>query len=120
MASTGMAILMLNATAGCSAFRSTTQQVSVTCIPEDATLMIDGQRCRSPVTIKARRDRDISVQCFKDGYLPYQRLVGIRFNTTGVLDAIGTFCFLLPAIGLCTPGAWSLEDTEIAVTLSPK
>jgi hypothetical protein len=67
-----------------------------------------------------KRNRDVSIQCYKEGYAPYQRTIGNHFNTTGVLDAVGTWLFLLPGIGLFTPGAWSLDETDVTISLYQK
>lgn len=40
-------------------------------------------------------------------------------STTGALDAIGGFVFLLPWIGLVTPGAWHVNRTSILLVLPP-
>jgi len=83
-------------------------------------VMINGQRYNSPASIRVKRDRDVSIQCYKEGYIPYQRTIGNHFNETGALDAVGTFCFLLPGIGLFCSGAWSLDETDVTVTLFQK
>lgn len=81
--------------------------------------MVNGQRYTPPVQVNLKRNRDVSIQCFKDGCAPYQRTIGNHFNETGALDAVGTCLFLVPAIGLFTPGAWSLDETDITVALYP-
>ena len=116
MVSAAMAVTILFTT-GCSAFRPYKETVSVTCIPNDAILMVNGQRYNSPAQVSADRNRDVSIQCNKEGYVPYQRTIGNHFNTTGVLDAIGTVFFLVPGIGLFFPGAWSLDETNVFITL---
>lgn len=115
----GVAVVMVALT-GCSAFRPQTQMVNISCTPQDAVLTVNGQRYVSPVQINAKRNRDLSIQCYKDGYVPYQRTVGHHFNETGALDAVGTFFFIVPGIGLFTPGAWSLDETDIVINLYEK
>lgn len=102
---------------GCSAFRASTQTVNVSCVPQDAIVTVNGVRVTAPAQVVARRDRDLSVQAHKHGYAPYQRTVGHHLNGTGALDAVGTLLVLVPGIGLLTPGAWSLDETDVAVTL---
>jgi len=67
-----------------------------------------------------KRNRQVSIAADKDGYFPYEQSVGYHFNTTGALDAVGTALFLIPAIGLFTPGAWSLDETNVAIVMVPK
>jgi hypothetical protein len=105
---------------GCSAFRSSTQMVNITCNPNDAILTVNGQRYTPPVQINAKRNRDLSIQCYKEGYAPSQRTIGHHLNGTGALDAVGTLLILVPCIGLFTPGAWSLDETDVAITLYQK
>lgn len=102
---------------GCSAFRASTQTVNVSCVPQDAIVTVNGGRVTAPAQVVARRDRDLSVQAHKQGYAPYQRTVGHHLNGTGALDAVGTLLVLVPGIGLLTPGAWSLDETDVSVTL---
>jgi hypothetical protein len=116
----GLIAPLIIASAGCSAFRSPEQTVSIECHPSDTVLLVNGQRYTSPATLSVKRNREISINCEKDGYYPYDRTVGTHFNTTGVLDAVGTCLFLIPAIGLFTPGAWSLDETNVTVNLVPK
>ena len=120
IAKTAMAAMLLGMTSGCSAFRPFNQTVNITCYPDDAVLMVNGQRYTPPTQVNVPRNRDISLQAYKEGYMPYQRTIGYHFNATGVLDAVGTVFFLVPGIGLFFPGAWSLDETDIAVTLYQK
>ena len=114
------ALLALGAALGCSAFRPSTQRVTVTCTPPDAVLMINGRTCSSPAVADLKRNRYFAILCYKDGYAPYERTIKNHFNETGVLDAAGTCFFLLPGVGLFFPGAWSLDETAITVVLFPK
>lgn len=112
-----LALLILS---GCSAFRPHSQMVNVVCEPSDAVLTVNGQRYSSPAQVSAKRNRDVSIQCHKAGYHPAQRTVGHHFNGTGALDAAGTLVFLLPGIGLFTPGAWSLDEEDVHIQLYPQ
>lgn len=105
---------------GCSAFRPHTQMVNIYCDPEDALLQVNGERQNTTDQIEVPRNRQLSVQCSKSGYHPASKTVGTHLSTTGVLDIIGIFIFLLPGIGLFTPGAWDLDQTEISLQLHPK
>ena len=113
----GMAGMLLAATTGCSAFRAHNQTVNINCTPEDAILMVNGQRHRSPVQVSVKRNRDVSLQAHKEGYVPYQRTIGHHLNATGAVDAVGTLLILVPCVGLFTPGAWSLDETDVGITL---
>jgi len=113
----GMAGMLLVATTGCSAFRAHNQTMNINCTPEDAILMVNGQRYSSPVQVSVKRNRDVLLQAHKEGYVPYQRTIGHHFNGTGALDAVGTLLILVPCVGLFTPGAWSLDETDVGINL---
>lgn len=108
---------VIGAMVGCSAFRSHNQLVNVICDPPEAVLTVNGQRYTSPAQVSAKRNRDVSIQCHKSGYHAAQRTIGHHFNGTGALDAAGTLVFLLPGIGLFTPGAWSLDEENVHIQL---
>jgi len=118
--SIGMCLILLGSTTGCSAFRAHNQTLNITCNPEDAILTVNGQRYSSPVQVRVKRNRDVSVQCYKKGYVPYQRTIGHHFNATGALDAVGALLFLVPVVGLFMPGAWSLDETDLLINLYQK
>lgn len=110
-------ILILVLLSGCSAFRPHSQTLNVACSPADATLQVNGSMYKSPAQVEVPRNRDVSVQCSKKGYFQAQRTVQHHFNGTGALDAAGTLLFLVPGIGLFTPGAWSLDQTNVQIQL---
>jgi hypothetical protein len=116
LAAVGMIALTV-ASSGCSAFRASTQMMNVTCSELDVILTINGQRHSPPAQVNVKRNRDVAIQAYKDGFVPYQRTVGHHINVTGALDAAGTFFFIVPGIGLFCPGAWSLDETDVFITL---
>ncbi len=105
---------------GCSAFRSHSQTVNVSCIPEDAVVMVNGTRVATPARMRVKRDSNLYIQAEKEGFTTYRRTVGHHLNATGVLDMIGTCLWIVPCAGLCTSGAYSLDETDIAITLFKK
>jgi hypothetical protein len=109
-------ILMIALVTGCSAFRPHSQTVNVNCTP-NGKLMVNGSFYKSPSQIEVPRNRDLTVQCHKKGYYPAQRTIGNHLNMTGALDGAGTLILLWPGIGLLTPGAWSLDQTDVQVQL---
>lgn len=114
----GMALVV--ALAGCSAFRSSTQMINVGCSENDAVFTINGVKYSSPAQVNVKRNRDVSIQAYKPGFVPYQQTIGHHFNGTGALDAVGTFILIVPCVGLFCPGAWSLDETDIYVSLYKK
>jgi len=112
--------LICIALTGCSAFKPHMQTLAITADPPDSVLMVNGQRYTAPAQIPVKRNRDVSISCYKDGYMPYVRTVGNHMNGTGTLDIVGTVLFLLPGIGLLTPGAYDLDETTIGISLYKK
>jgi hypothetical protein len=112
--------ILLAASTGCSAFRSPVETMSIKCDPADAVLMVNGQRYTPPAQVTVKRNREVSISCYKEGFIPFQQTIGYHFNATGALDAVGTALFLIPAVGLFTPGAWSLDETDVTVSLVQK
>lgn len=115
-----VALMSAMVLSGCSAFRSHTQDVNVACNTEGAILMINGDRYGNQAQVAVSRDNDMVIQCMKKGYYTQQRTINSNLNGTGMLDAVGTFILLLPGFGLFTPGAWSLEQTDVSIELFKK
>jgi len=115
-----LCVSLLVVTSGCSAFRSANQTVKIACYPEGAKVTVNGNLYRVPAQVSVKRNESVSIQCYKRGYVPYNRVIGTHMNTTGILDIVGTCIFIIPCIGLFTPGAHSLDDTNILATLQKK
>ena len=109
---------MLFPLSGCSAFRSSTQEISIRTEPPDALVSINGKILASPTTLQVPRNEVLFIQISRDGYFPFITTVGHSLNVTGYLDIAGSV-FILPAIGLFTPGKRSLDRTDFAITLMP-
>lgn len=104
---------------GCSAFVPNTQTVSVACSEQDAVLQVNGQQFKGSAQTQVRRNKNVAIMCTKPGYFPAQKSIDNSLSGTGVADIVGTFVFLLPGIGLFTPGAWSLDETNVHVSMVP-
>ncbi|RLD12036.1 MAG: hypothetical protein DRI44_02130 [Chlamydiae bacterium] len=115
-----LCVSILVATSGCSAFRSSRQSINIACYPEGSSVTVNGNHYKTPATVSVRRNESVSIQCYKKGYQPYNRVIGTHLNTTGILDIVGTCIFILPCIGLFTPGAFSLDETNVLATLYEK
>ena len=108
---------------GCSALKTNKYtDVSVKCNPENSIASVNGIHKESPAVFSVVTNKDIDVSCQKPGFITSTTKVRTHITTTGVLDAIGGFFFLFPALGLISPGAWDLDqkDLEISLVESPK
>ncbi len=117
---TAFSILLSLVITGCSCFVPSKQQITVCAYPYDSKLYINGQVfTSSPAIADVPRNRNVQIQCAKDGYYPYGKTVDTRISTTGILDIIGCAVFLIPGIGLITSGAWCLEEDTVNIVLHP-
>ena len=98
---------------GCSTVVPPTQLVTIAASEPDANIFVNGRQVENPAKIRAKRKNSLSIEAQKPGFHVATRTVRPTISTTGVADIIGFFIILLPGIGMLTPGAWRLEETDI-------
>jgi hypothetical protein len=104
-------------TVGCSAFQPKMQSVTIATVPTGAAITVNGQNMgKSPITVQLERNKDHAIVA-QLGSKSAVRNLNSGFSKTGVLDLIGTFFFLVPGIGLLTPGAWELDESNVVIQL---
>ncbi len=103
----------------CSAFNPSTQIISVNCNPADTKVVINGSRFDCPAKMHVRRDKQLVVEAYRDGYEPYKEMIDYHLNKTGEYDIAGTIFIIVPIFGLLFPGAWDLDQTDIDIQLTP-
>jgi PEGA domain len=114
-------VLGVVAASGCSLFTGKTQNVSVTSDPPGAKVTINGGLVgASPVVYNVKRSEPVSVMVSKEGYDTATRSIEPSISTTGIVDIIGGCVWLFPFFGLLAPGAYTLENPNVSVVLSPK
>jgi len=67
--------------------------------------------------VQVKRDSSVSVMISKKGCQPMHRAIGHSINGLGILDGVGTLFLLVPAIGLASAGAYSLDEDTLHFTL---
>jgi len=112
-----MALLMLTSTFGCSAFAPKTQRLSVSCDEGGVKLQINGNMYNCPTQIDVPRNNSVGVMAYKPGYHSYMRTIDSKPNGLFVLDVVGGIIWLVPFVGLVTPGAYSIETQNINVSM---
>lgn len=113
-----LAISIAVSVCGCSAMKTNKYtDVSVKCMPEDSIASVNGVHKESPAIFSVVTNKDIDVSCQRTGYLTSTTKVRTHITTTGILDAIGGFFFLFPALGLVSPGAWDLDQKNLEIVL---
>ena len=113
-----MASLLLLTTNGCSFFAPKTEEVAVNAVPSGAEVYVNNNYkgttpCSVPVSCKGG---EIMVK--KAGYDPQLHKIGRHLGTCGIMDIVGTVLFLVPAVGLFSAGAYTLDEHPLNVSLT--
>ena len=104
---------------GCSAFQPARQSVTVATTTSGATIKANGVTVgQSPVTFQAKRNQDLNLIATKPGYQDSVMQISRQTSPTFMLDAVGGWFFLFPWIGLLTPGAYELSNTQVEMSLN--
>lgn len=102
--------------AGCSLFASGTTNVVISSHPE-AEIFFDGQRVgKGTARVLAKRDMSHVCEARLDGKTAMLG-IGHSLGTNGVLDIIGGFFWLIPFVGLASPGAYKLDQEVVTLHL---
>ena len=110
--------LIAVAQCGCSVFAGSRQTFSVTTSEPDAQIFINGDMVGvGTARTSVRRDQTVSVMAKKEGYYPASRDIGTSLGTLGILDIIGGCIWLLPFIGLASPGSHALDQNAVSLIL---
>lgn len=113
-------VLSFSVTLGCSCFAGSRERVTVMTNVPHAEVFANGERVgQGKADFSAKRNKNVQIMAKAEGYYPAYRSIDTKLSTTGVLDIIGIFLFILPFIGLLTPGAHTLDENNIALELVP-
>lgn len=113
-------ILSIAITSGCSAFMGNKEKVTVMTNVSTAEIYANGQIVgQGNVEFSTARNKNVQIMVQADGYYPAYKSINTQLSTTGILDLIGIFFFVIPFIGLLTPGAKTLEENNVALYLVP-
>lgn len=119
--SVALAASLLYSTTGCSFFAPKHEKVVFDSEPQGATIIIPGQpRSTTPAALELPCDEDFTVVFRKAGYCTQSHSVRRTLGKCGIMDVVGTVVFLLPAFGLLSPGAYTLEHHTIFAPLVPE
>ena len=115
-----MVLLLSVSLAGCSCFSGTKEMVTVTTNVPNSEIFANGEKVgEGKADFFAKRNKNVQLMVRAEGYSPEYRYIYNSFSTAGILDIIGTFIFILPFVGLLTPGAHTLNENNIALELMP-
>lgn len=114
--SLGLALSSL-CVAGCSTVQPLTQHIRIACSEADAVLEVNGNKYTGLADLDLVRNKDVSITCTKPGFQTASKTVRTSLSGTGIADAIGGVLLLGPAVGLVTPGAWNLDETDVTLRM---
>jgi hypothetical protein len=60
------------------------------------------------------------IEANKQGFDSYAKQIDYHFSSAAKWDMVGTVCWFFPVFGLFSPGAWDLDQTDIAINLLPE
>ncbi len=104
--------------AGCSTFVPHTQKVSIVASEPDAKIYINGDLIgtgRAETKVPRNRDASVMVKC--DGYYTATRMLSTTMSGIGVVDIIFGWVWLVPWLGLLSPGSKEIDTPNITVVL---
>lgn len=105
---------------GCSLGNPYLQRLSISSTEPDTEIWVNGQSIgKTPALVDVARDRNVSILARKEGFETGTRSIGTHFSEEGKLDILGTILFALPVVGLLSPGAWTLDETDIIIPMLP-
>ncbi len=106
---------------GCSFFAPSRQTIHVTSSPDGAKVLAGGQVVgQTPVQFEAHRGDNLLIEVQKAGYQTQYRTTSRTLSSTGILDVVGGFVFLVPLTGLLSSGAWKHDPDKYGVILEPE
>lgn len=105
---------------GCSYTNRGPKLISLTILPADAYVIINGIEYHSvsPQFVEVNPNRTLLITAYKPGYKEAFYAVNNQLSTVGTIDAFGSI-FLIPFLGLFSSGAWELKETNIKIELEP-
>ena len=115
-----MAAALLLQTVGCSLFAPWSEEVLIDSDPQGAEVVVPGHRLTTPATVTVPCDKDLTVVVRKEGFRTQSSSVRRTLGKCGVLDVVGTVLFIVPAVGLFSPGAYTLDHHTVFFVLEKK
>lgn len=104
------------AVTSCSLFVSGKQAVRIETNDPNCVIKADGLTVghgySAVASLKKNKSHIISAE---NGNRKGMTVVDSELSTTGVLDLIGGICFLVPFLGFCSKGAWTLDPDIVAI-----
>jgi len=114
-----VAFMLVTVLASCSALQDSKQSISITTNDPQAEIFVDGAGVgRGSASVQVARNKTHSIMA-RVGERSASASTSKSVSATGWLDVIGGFFFLIPWIGIVTPGFWELDQTNFSLSLPP-
>ena len=114
-------VLSISYFTACSFFVGSNQQVTVMTNVPTAEIYANGEIVGhgTKATFKTKRNENLEIMAKAEGYNPAYKSIDTKLSSTGLVDLIGSFIWILPIFGLLSSGSKTLTDTNISVELVP-
>lgn len=114
-----VSVILAATMTGCSLLAPRTQTITINGNPANASIVVNGQTLQAPATVSVRRNKTANIVITKKGYNPAMHSIGHSIGPWGILDIIGGLIFLVPFVGLVSPGAYELDQDNYYYVLTP-
>ena len=105
---------------GCSAFKPATESVIITASDTSAEIFINSQSMGvGTVAAELKRNKSHAIMA-KVGDRVGTASIGTHISATGILDIVGGLFWLVPLIGIFTPGFYDLDQTTFMIAIPPE
>lgn len=114
-----VALLLAVAVSGCSLFAPHTQTITINGQPEGAKVIVNGNVYVAPCMFEIKRNQSLNIIVTKKGYETYTNQSSFGLSTIGLVDVVGGAIWLVPFIGLVSPGAFAHSQNNFYYILEP-
>jgi len=109
---------------GCALVNGTTQSVPIVSNIPGTEVFVDDvlvgtTKSYGPIVVDLKRKRGHIIEGRKEGYVPQYVKLEQTNTDLGVIDSLGMFIFIVPAISILTGSAFELEPDFVLLELDP-
>jgi hypothetical protein len=105
------------AQSGCSFLAPTTQLLTVTASDPEAEILVDGKSIgHGAGQVEVSRD-EVHTAMARKGDRVGRTMIGYRRSTIGTVDFVSGWFWLVPFLGLLSPGAYRLSINNVTIVL---
>jgi hypothetical protein len=91
-----------------------TQMVNISSNEPDAKFFINGDPYdENPLQVELTKDKSYTVRAELPDGTSRTKTIGRTISTVGIADIVGGVFFLVPFIGILSPGFWEFRDSDV-------